>query len=148
MKITLFTLVAALTGSVVGNLIPLTGSYLIEERQSYGGYGNACQRLFNQYPALTGYLNTTPYTAEQGRKCGLTVFRQHKRVTGKLYADINPIVFWSKSCVLAPSCVFTPRKALDVAGALRLSLLPTWNLRSVAEGTCLILAPTVSTAVY
>ncbi|KAL8723704.1 MAG: hypothetical protein Q9181_007213 [Wetmoreana brouardii] len=94
MKTTLFTVVAALAGPIVGNPISLTGDSLIEERQ-YGGYANACQQLSRQYPALTGYPNTTPYNYEQG-------------------------LFWSKSCVLAPSCVFTPEKAQDVAGALKI----------------------------
>ncbi|KAL8708058.1 MAG: hypothetical protein Q9220_006990 [cf. Caloplaca sp. 1 TL-2023] len=96
MRFTLFSTVAALAGSVTANPIAFEGGALIEERQSgYGGAGSACQQLSQQYPKLTAYPNTTLYNTEQG-------------------------LFWSKTTILAPSCVFSPKVAQDVAGALKI----------------------------
>ncbi|KAL8951211.1 MAG: hypothetical protein Q9222_002795 [Ikaeria aurantiellina] len=100
MRFTLLSTVAALAGSIAANPIAYEGAALIEARQtdsSYGGGygGNACRQLSQQYPALTAYPNTTLYNTEQS-------------------------LFWSETTVLAPACVFSPKTAQHVAGAMKI----------------------------
>ncbi|KAL8917865.1 MAG: hypothetical protein Q9208_007687 [Pyrenodesmia sp. 3 TL-2023] len=103
MKTTLFTAAATFVGSIVANPVykgdDLAAS-IVEERQydyggGYGGASNACQQLIRRYPQLTAYPSGALYPYEQS-------------------------LFWSKTTILAPYCVFAPKTAQDVAGAMRI----------------------------